>query len=129
MIERFYLKECLSFDEVELEFKEGLIVFSGPSGSGKSILLEALLSSFGLSLTQAKIAESSVFWQIDEDFGIENEEINVFKHIKKEKSRYFINSQSISKKNISWFPSSARPSPPTLKENRMTKIGKIQEKI
>ncbi len=101
MIERFYLKDYLSFQEAELNLKHGLVVFSGPSGSGKSILIESILSSVGLSSCDANICESSVTWDIDEDeTGLENDEINVFKHIKKEKSRYFINNQSISKKSI-----------------------------
>ncbi|MBD3796353.1 MAG: AAA family ATPase [Campylobacterales bacterium] len=101
MIERFYLKDYLSFQEVELNLQHGLVVFSGPSGSGKSILMDSILSSLGLSSCDASICESSVTWDIDEEeTGLENDEINVFKHIKKEKSRYFINNQSISKKSI-----------------------------
>lgn len=101
MIERFYLKDYLSFKEAELNLNHGLVVFSGPSGSGKSILMDSILSSLGLSSCDANICESSVTWDIDEEeTGLENDEINVFKHIKKEKSRYFINNQSISKKSI-----------------------------
>ena len=99
MIERFYLKDYLSFKESELELKNGLVVFTGPSGSGKSILMESILSSVGGATCDAAVCESSVTWEIDEDScGIQNDEINVFKHIKKEKSRYFINNQSLSKK-------------------------------
>jgi DNA repair protein RecN (Recombination protein N) len=99
MIERFYLKEYLSFQEVELNLQAGLIVFTGPSGSGKSILMDAILSSVGASSCDARVCESSVTWSIDaQQLGIENDEINIFKHIKKEKSRYFINNQSVSKK-------------------------------
>jgi DNA repair protein RecN (Recombination protein N) len=102
MIERFYLKDYLSFKESELELKSGLVVFTGPSGSGKSILMESILSSVGGASCDAAVCESSVTWEIDEDAcGIENDEINVFKHIKKEKSRYFINNQSLSRKAIS----------------------------
>jgi len=101
MLERFYLKEYLSFQEVELNFQNGLVVFTGPSGSGKSILMDAILSSVGMNSCNARICESSVTWKLDEErLGIENDEINVFKHIKKEKSRYFINNQSLSKKAI-----------------------------
>jgi len=106
MIERFYLKNYLTFQEAVLEFDKGLVVFSGPSGSGKSILMNAILSSFGFSSGEASLAESSVTWQIDPNYGIENDEINVFKQIKKEKSRYFINNQVVSKKNISLIASS-----------------------
>jgi len=101
MIERFYLKDYLSFKEVELNLAPSLIVFTGPSGSGKSILMNSILSSIGASGCEAALCESQVTWEIDGDeFGIENDDINVFKHIKKGKSRYFINNQSISKKAI-----------------------------
>ena len=101
MIERFYLKDFLSFKTVELNLKNGLVVFSGPSGSGKSILMNSILSSLGVSSCEASLCESSVTWQLDgEDIGIENDDINVFKHIKKEKSRYFINNQTVSKKSM-----------------------------
>ena len=102
MIERFYVKEYLSFTEAELEFKNGLVVFTGPSGSGKSILMESIFTSLGSASCEASLCESSVTWQLNsQELGIENDEINVFKHIKKEKSRYFINNQSLSKKAIS----------------------------
>ena len=102
MIERFYLKDYLSFKESELDLKSGLVVFTGPSGSGKSILMESILASVGGASCDAALCESSVNWAIDEDAcGIQSDDINVFKHIKKEKSRYFINNQSLSRKSIS----------------------------
>ncbi len=102
MIERFYLKNYLSFNEVELNLAHGLVVFTGPSGSGKSILMNSVLSSLGMSGCDAALCESQVTWELDgEELGIDNDEINVFKHIKKEKSRYFINNQSVSKKTMS----------------------------
>ena len=107
MIERFFLKDYLSFKEVELNIQPGLIVFTGPSGSGKSILMNSILSSVGSASCDATLCESSVTWEIDADnIGIESDDINVFKHIKKEKSRYFINNQSVSKKAMSDLASS-----------------------
>lgn len=101
MIERFYVKNHLSFKEAELQFNRGLIVFTGASGSGKSILMNAILTSLGLGDADAAVCESSVAWPLDEEaFGIENEECNVFRHVKKEKVRFFVNNQSISKKSI-----------------------------
>lgn len=99
MIERFYLKEYLSFKEVELNLACGLVVFTGPSGSGKSILMNSILSSLGAGSCEAALCESGVTWKLNtQEMGIEDDEINIFKHIKKDKSRYFINNQSISKK-------------------------------
>ncbi|MCK9491757.1 MAG: ATPase [Sulfurimonas sp.] len=101
MIERFYLRDYLSFKEIELNTTKGLVVFTGPSGSGKSILMKSILSSFGVESCDASLCESSVNWQLEmDDIGIENEEINIFKQLKKEKARYFINNQSLSKKAI-----------------------------
>jgi DNA repair protein RecN (Recombination protein N) len=101
VIERFYLKEYLSFEEVELEFDNGLIVFTGPSGSGKSILMNSILASFGFADAQATLSEATVSWSIDEELtGLSNEESNIFRQIKKDKVRYFINSQSTSKSTL-----------------------------
>jgi DNA repair protein RecN (Recombination protein N) len=101
MIERFYMRSCLSFEEVELELDPGLIVFSGPSGSGKSLLMRSILGSVGLDDPIAEIGESTLSWQLDEDAtGFVNEERNTFKQVKREKVRYFINDQSVSKRAL-----------------------------
>ncbi|GAB6044832.1 DNA repair protein RecN [Caminibacter profundus] len=108
MIERVYLKEYVTFDEVELEFSEvemefskGLIVFTGPSGAGKSVLMRGILSIFGYFDVNAKISEAIVDNDLDlEDFGIEKDEVIIFRQIKKNKSRYFINNQAVSKKVV-----------------------------
>lgn len=101
MIERFYLKEFLTFKEAALDFHPGLVVFTGPSGSGKSILMRSILASVGLESVDAQVCESSVGWEIDEErYGIENELPNIFRHVKKEKTRYFINNQSTSKNSM-----------------------------
>ena len=103
MIERLYLRELVTFDEVELEFNKGLVVFTGPSGAGKSVLMSAILSSFGYS-TQgaAKLCEVTLnkptSLQSDE-YALEDE--LTIKTLKKEKLRYLIEGQNISKKSLS----------------------------
>ena len=101
MLERFYLKEHLSFREVSLEFDKNFIVFTGPSGAGKSILMEALLSLFGLKECDAGIVEAAVSQQLDlERFGIEEDTPNIFRLTRTKSARYFINNQQVSRKNI-----------------------------
>ncbi len=91
MIERLYLKNHFSFDEVELKFSAGLSVFTGVSGSGKSVLMNAILSVFAMQETDAKIIEADVDFKFDmEKFGIQNEKINTFKLFKDRSTRYFI---------------------------------------
>jgi DNA repair protein RecN (Recombination protein N) len=105
LISRVYLKDCLSFEEVDLEFKSGLNIFTGPSGAGKSILMQAILSLFALAdvkadlgevlLSDSKISDESYDLSFDDDI--------IIKSIKKEKVRYFLNNQSVSKKNLNDF--------------------------
>ncbi len=101
MIERLYIKDYLSFEEAELEFRKGLVVFTGPSGAGKSILIKALLALFGLHTSEARLAEALLDMDIDlEKYGILPQEEITIRAIKKEKMRYFINNQTISKKML-----------------------------
>jgi DNA repair protein RecN (Recombination protein N) len=106
MIERVYLKNHLSFDEVELNFTEvelnlskGLMIFTGPSGAGKSVLLQGILAIFAYFDASAELSEAIIDDKIDlSEFGIEVDEEIIFKEIKKDKTRYFINNQAVSKK-------------------------------
>ncbi|BCD67989.1 AAA family ATPase [Nitratiruptor sp. YY09-18] len=101
MIERFFLKEHFNFDKVELEFERGLVVFTGPSGAGKSLLLSSILALFGYKNVEAKVSEALINIDIPlEEYGLEPDEDIVIRALKKEKVRYFINDQSISKKSI-----------------------------
>ena len=107
MIDRFQLKEHLSFKEASIEFDKNLIIFTGPSGAGKSILMEALLTLFGLKDCDAKSIEGSLNLKIDLDsFGLEEDEPNIFRYTKDKSSRYFINNQQVSRKNIKLIGSS-----------------------
>ena len=105
MISRVYLKDCLSFEEVDLEFKNGLNIFTGPSGAGKSILMQAILSLFALTDVKANMGEvllnnSNIS---DEIYDLSVDDDIIIKSIKKDKVRYFLNNQSVSKKNLNDF--------------------------
>lgn len=102
LITRVYLKNCLSFEEVDLEFRNGLNIFTGPSGAGKSILMQEILSLFAICDAKADIGEVNLNNSkiCDEVYDISFEEDIVIKSIKKEKIRYFLNNQTISKKNL-----------------------------
>ena len=102
MIERLRVKNQLSFKEVDVSFSKGLIAFTGPSGAGKSVFMQAILSLFGQSEANASSVEAVITDKIDlEKFGLNNDEINIFKYTKEKSTRYFINTQSVSKKSMS----------------------------
>jgi DNA repair protein RecN (Recombination protein N) len=99
MINRVYLKNLISFDEVELELEKGLVVISGPSGAGKSVFMNSILSTFGYGTAEASLCEVLVTkpQKLESDL-FEFEEEMTLKTIKKEKVRYSVDGQNISKK-------------------------------
>jgi len=87
---------------VELGFDKGLVVFTGPSGAGKSVLMSAILSSFGYT-TQgaATLCEVNLTKPVRlQSEAYEFEDELTIKTLKKEKLRYFIDGQNISKKAL-----------------------------
>ena len=107
LISRFYLENYLSFNQIDLEFNKGLIVFTGASGTGKSVLMSSILSLFGNSDAKAKLSEILI-----EDLNITNDSYSisknsdiVIKQITQNKSRYLLNNQTISKRNLKDFTS------------------------
>jgi DNA repair protein RecN (Recombination protein N) len=102
LINRFYLKDYLSFKEVELYFQKGLVVFTGPSGAGKSVLLNSILTLFGASDSKAALSEILLedIGIEDENFDIQTDDDIIIKQNTSNKTRYFINNQTISKKSL-----------------------------
>ncbi|EJF07849.1 hypothetical protein ThvES_00000360 [Thiovulum sp. ES] len=57
MIKEFYLENNLSFKRVGLCFKNGLVLFTGGSGAGKSVLLNAMLSTIAQKTLYSESSE------------------------------------------------------------------------
>ena len=107
MINRFYLENYLSFDKIDLEFDKGLVVFTGPSGAGKSVLMSSILSLFGTTDNNAKLSEIVLedLNIVDDNYGIEKDDEIIIKQTTGIKTRYLLNNQTISKKNLKVFTS------------------------
>jgi len=105
MIESIYLKNYLSFDELSLDFGDGLNVFTGVSGAGKSIFFKAILSimaiqSAEIDLGEIVISDHDLFF---DEFLINAKEDFSIKQISDQKTRYYLNNQLISKKSLGQF--------------------------
>jgi DNA repair protein RecN (Recombination protein N) len=105
LISRFYLEDYLSFEKIDLEFQKGLVVFTGPSGAGKSVLMSSILALFGSTDSTAKLSEVLLEDLNIEDvnYSIEKEDEVVIKQTTAVKTRYLLNNQTISKKNLKIF--------------------------
>ncbi len=108
-IGRFLLKNYLSFEKVDIDFNtkenEGLNLFTGASGAGKSILLKSLISAFGgtknIDFDSAEIEILNNSLNLEE-FELEgNNEDFTIKCIKKDKISFFLNDYKISKNKLS----------------------------
>lgn len=101
MIERLLIQNQLSFKTVDVQFGKGLIAFSGPSGAGKSVLMNGVLSLFGYVEPQASSVEATINARVQlEEYGLQEDKPNIFKYTKSKSTRYFINLQSVSRKNM-----------------------------
>lgn len=101
MIEKIQITKDPLFGDVEIGLSDGLSVITGVSGAGKSVMMSNLLSVFAMSETMANVVECDVDYEFFMDeYGIENLTPNSFKVVKDRSTRYFINSQNISKKNL-----------------------------
>jgi DNA repair protein RecN (Recombination protein N) len=102
LVERLFFRDLVTFKEVEIEFVPGLVVFTGPSGAGKSVLISTILSSFGFS-TQGSATLCEVNFKkplkLQSDTYVLEDDLTI-KTLKKEKLRYFIDGQNISKKAL-----------------------------
>ncbi len=59
MIEKLYIKDFAIVDEMEISFKEGLTIITGETGSGKSILLQALNVSLGSKTSKTMVRSNA----------------------------------------------------------------------
>lgn len=93
------IKDSPSFSSLSLELCRGLNVISGASGAGKSVFFQSLLALFGLKECNASVIEGRLEGEVDLQEYLQEEEITL-QILKKDKTRYFINQQSSSKKRL-----------------------------
>lgn len=68
MLERLFIRNFALIDKIELTFTEGLNVFTGETGAGKSILLGALSTVLGEKMTDDLFRSSDKTLEIDATF-------------------------------------------------------------
>ena len=68
MIRRLYIKDYAIIDEVNINFKSGLTVITGETGSGKSLLLEALGVALGAKADKLMVRNGSRRAVIETEF-------------------------------------------------------------
>jgi DNA repair protein RecN (Recombination protein N) len=88
VIKEFYLENNLSFKRVKLDFKNGLVLFTGGSGAGKSVLLNAMLSTIAQKTLYSESSELVL-------------EKKSFIQTKKGRVKFLVDGKTTTKKNVS----------------------------
>ena len=99
MITRILINNSPAFKLLELQLFKGFNVFSGRSGSGKSVFMESLLAIFGIKDSNADLIEANItidWMQVPQDVKElleDGDDEIVLSILRKEKVRYFLNHQ------------------------------------
>ena len=108
MLKNLYIKNFAIIKEIDLSFSKGLNVFTGETGAGKSIVIEALSfalgarADFGLignyaenMIVKATFTSNSLPQDLQNKYSITKEDFTITREIdKKGKSKIFINNKS-----------------------------------
>ena len=75
MLKRLSIRNYVLIDSLETDFPEGLVIITGQTGAGKSILLGALSLLLGAKADASMIGESSDNCVVEGDFSVDDDEI------------------------------------------------------
>ena len=75
MLRRLSIRNYVLIDSLETDFPEGLVIITGQTGAGKSILLGALSLLLGAKADASMIGESSDNCVVEGDFSVGDDEI------------------------------------------------------
>ncbi|MDQ7032904.1 MAG: AAA family ATPase [Desulfonauticus sp.] len=101
MLEYFRYKNFAFLEDAELELSSGLNVFTGETGSGKSLFLKALSGLLGDSLKNTQDAQDKSV--LEGIFYVDEEEVIVRREISNKRSRFFFNDELASVNKIKQF--------------------------
>lgn len=76
MLRRLHISNYVLIDSLEIDFPEGLIIITGQTGAGKSILLGALSLLMGAKADAGNISEGADSCVVEAEFENPGEEIN-----------------------------------------------------
>ena len=76
MLSRLHVRNYVLIDSLEIDFPEGLIIITGQTGAGKSILLGALSLLMGAKADAAMVSEGADNCVVEAEFNISSMQLN-----------------------------------------------------
>ena len=100
MIKKIEIKNFAIIDKLIAEFHEGFNVITGETGSGKSLIINAIDILFGAELNNEMLRDKEKPLEVSAVFNIKNKEIKISRIYMNKKSHSFINNAKTSKSEI-----------------------------
>ena len=100
MIKKIKIKNFAIIDSLEVTFTDGLNVITGETGSGKSLILNAIDLLFGSSLNINMVRNKNYKLEIVGHFKFKDKELMISRTYQKRKSAYLINNLKTTKSEI-----------------------------
>ena len=76
MLARLQVRNYVLIDSLEIDFPEGLIIITGQTGAGKSILLGALSLLMGAKADAAMVSEGADNCVVEAEFNISSRQLS-----------------------------------------------------
>ena len=77
MLTRLHIRNYVLIDSLEIEFPEGLIIITGQTGAGKSILLGALSLLMGAKAEASMVSDGAENCVVEAEFELEGTDVSV----------------------------------------------------
>ena len=102
MLEKLTVKNFALIDDAQISFSEGLNVMSGETGSGKSVIIEALNFVLGAKPERSLIRNGADECFVCAEFGVENNSAvkEIFNELEFDEEDVLIISRRFSTKNV-----------------------------
>ena len=78
MLNKLKIKDFALIEDMDLSLEEGMTALTGETGSGKSLVLDALASILGAKCNTMNIRSGARKYQIEVQFDIKNNEVDDF---------------------------------------------------
>ncbi len=99
MIEQLHIRNFAIIDDLKLNFKPGLTIITGETGSGKSIILQALAVSLGMKPTRTMVKSDSDRATVETNINNAEQQLTLYRIIpSKGRIKNYVNDEPVNEK-------------------------------